>query len=168
VSKYYPHSTGTRPAAVCLPQKVLIDQVGQGREYPRGVAGRLCRNALKFWCDGWGSQGISRRSLQLSVIPGVAFPPMGPVGLGSPPSAALCSATTATMPFSGCFARRSLPDTWPASVRSWCPRGARIMVEACTTRQGLWSPGPPVRECGKETDGSPAFPSSPYGYMPRS
>jgi hypothetical protein len=45
--------TGLARVTVCLPQKVLIDQGGQGREYPRGVAGCLCRNALKFWCDGW-------------------------------------------------------------------------------------------------------------------
>ncbi len=34
--------------------------------------------------------------------------------------------------------------------------------------QGLWSPGPPIRVWNKETGGSPTFPSSPYGYMPRS
>src|SRR5262249_7750939 len=45
--------TGLARVTVCLPQKVLIDQVGQGREYPLRVAGRLCCNALKFWCDGW-------------------------------------------------------------------------------------------------------------------
>ncbi len=45
--------TGLARVTVCLPQKVLGDQVGQGREYPRRFAGRLCRNALKFWCDGW-------------------------------------------------------------------------------------------------------------------
>src|SRR5712691_308403 len=101
-------------------------------------------------------------------MPGVAFPPVGPVGLGSPPSSVLCSAQTATMPFSGRFARRSRPDTWPASVRSWCPRGARGVVEASTPRQDLWSPGVPIRECGKETGGSPTFPSYPSACMPRS
>jgi hypothetical protein len=101
-------------------------------------------------------------------MPGVAFPPVGPVGLSSPPSSVLCSAKTAILPFSGRFARRSLPDTWPASVCSWCPRGARAVVEASTPRQDLWSPGVPIREYGKETGGSPKFPSYPYGYMPRS
>ena len=101
-------------------------------------------------------------------MPGVAFPPVGPVGLGSPPSSVLCSAKTATVPFSGRFARRSLPDTWPASVRSWCPRGARDVVETATPCQGFGSPGPPIRECSKETGGSPKFPSYPYGCMPRS
>jgi hypothetical protein len=37
----------------CLPQTGLIAQGGQGREDPRGVAGRLGRKALQVWCDGW-------------------------------------------------------------------------------------------------------------------
>src|SRR5262249_37675982 len=45
--------TGLVRVTGCLPQKVLIDQGRQGRESPRRFAGRLCRNALKFWCDGW-------------------------------------------------------------------------------------------------------------------
>src|SRR5262245_34328128 len=48
-----PWGTRLTRVAVRLPQKVFIDQMGQGREYPRRIAGRLCRNALKFWCDGW-------------------------------------------------------------------------------------------------------------------
>jgi hypothetical protein len=77
-------------------------------------------------------------------MPGVAFPPVGPVGLGSPPSSVLCSAKTATMPVSGRFACRSLPSTLPASVRSWCPFRARGLVEAPNPRQGFWSPGSPI------------------------
>ena len=49
-------------------------------------------------------------------MPGVAFPPVGPLGLGSPPSQGLCSATTTSLPVSGRFACRSLPDTLRASV----------------------------------------------------
>ena len=52
----------------------------------------------------------------LDVMPGVAFPPVGPLGLGSPPSQVLCSATTTSLPVSGRFACRSLPDTLRASV----------------------------------------------------
>jgi hypothetical protein len=52
-------STGLARAAGCLPQQVLLDQVGQGRAYPRSVAGRLCRNALALWCDSWCSQSLS-------------------------------------------------------------------------------------------------------------
>jgi hypothetical protein len=101
-------------------------------------------------------------------MPGFAFPPVGRLGFTSPPSPVLCSTKTATLPVSGRFARRSLPDTLPVSVRSWCPSRARDLVETPKPRQGLWSPGPPVRECNKEADGSPKFPSYPCRYMPRS
>src|SRR5262247_2657075 len=52
--------------------------------------------------------------------------------------------------------------------RSWSPHRARGLVEAPSPRQGFWSPGPPVRGCHKEPDGSPKFPSSPCADMPRS
>jgi hypothetical protein len=110
----------------------------------------------------------SRRSVQLRVMPGIAFPPVGPMGCGSPPSPILCSAKTATLPLSRHFAWRSRPDTLPASVRSWCPLWARARIEAPRSRQGFWSPGPPVRDCDKEIGGSPKFPSYPHEYMPRS
>jgi hypothetical protein len=58
-------------------------------------------------------------------MPGVAFPPVDPMGHGSPPSPVLCSAKTATLSLLGRFACRSLPDTLPATVRSWYPRRAR-------------------------------------------
>ena len=72
------------------------------------------------------------------------------------------------MPVSGRFACHSLPDTLLASVRSWCPQRAHDRVEAPQSCQGLWSPGPPVRELSKEAEGSPKFPSYPCRYMPRS
>ena len=50
--------------------------------------------------------------------------------------------------------------------RLWCPRRARCPVEAPRQRQGLWSPGPPLRVSHKETGGSPTFPSSPSEDMP--
>jgi hypothetical protein len=65
----------------------------------------------------------------------------GPVGFRSPPSSVLCSAKTATMPVSGRCARRSLPDPWPASVRSWCPHGARAVVKAPAPRRTFRRPG---------------------------
>ena len=49
-------------------------------------------------------------------MPGVAFPPVAPLGLGSPPSQVLCAAKTTSLPVSGRFACRSLPDTLRASV----------------------------------------------------
>lgn len=101
-------------------------------------------------------------------MPGVAFPPVGRLGLTSPPSSVLCSTKTATLPLSGRFTCRSLPDTLRASVGLWCPLRARARVEAPQSRQGLWSPGPPIRDLRKETEGSPKFPSYPCRYMPRS
>jgi hypothetical protein len=101
-------------------------------------------------------------------MPGVAFPPVGRLGLTSPPSPVLCAAKTATLPLSRHFACRSRPDTLPASVRSWCPLRARGRVEAPRPRQGYWSSGAPFRQCRKETGGSPKFPSYPYRDMPRS
>ncbi len=101
-------------------------------------------------------------------MPGVAFPPVGPLGLGSPPSPVLCAATTPSLPISGRFARRALPDTVPASLRSWCPTRARGLMEAPRSRQGLWSPGPPIRALCTETGGSPTFPSYPSEDLPRS
>jgi hypothetical protein len=76
-------------------------------------------------------------------MPGVAFPPVGRLGLPSPPSSVLCSTKTATLPVSGRFACHSRPDTLRASVGSWCPRRARVRVEAPRARQGFWSSGPP-------------------------
>ena len=90
-------------------------------------------------------------------MPGVAFPPVGPLGLGSPPSPVLCSAKTATLSVSRHFTCRSRPDTLPASVRSWYPPRARGLVEAPRPRQGLWSPGP---HSGNVTRRQVALPSS--------
>src|SRR5499426_1428741 len=90
-------------------------------------------------------------------MPGVAFPPVGPLGLSSPPSPVLCSAKTATLSVSRRFTCRSRPDTLPASVRSWYPPRARGLVEAPRPRQGLWSPGP---HSGNVTRRQVALPSS--------
>jgi hypothetical protein len=90
-------------------------------------------------------------------MPGVAFPPVGPLGLSSPPSPVLCSAKTATLSVSRHFTCRSRPDTLPASVRSWYPPRARGLVEAPRPRQGLWSPGP---HSGNVTRRQVALPSS--------
>jgi hypothetical protein len=72
------------------------------------------------------------------------------------------------LPVSGRFTRRSLPETVPAALRSWCPPRARGLVEAPTARQGFWPPGPPIRALCTETGGSPTFPRYPSEDMPRS
>jgi len=77
-------------------------------------------------------------------MPGVAFPPVGPVGLGSPPSSVLCAAQTAIPPFSGRFARRSRPESlacfrlFGVSPRGSC-RGGSLHV----------TPGPLLARCPK-------------------
>ncbi len=115
----------------------------------------------------WGTTpaGFTPASTTASLA---ALPPVGRLGLTSPRSSVLCSAKTAAMSFSGRFACRSLPDTLPTSVCSWCPSRAHDLVEVPRPHQGLWSPGPPLREFDKETRGSPKFPSSPCEDMPRS
>ena len=128
----------------------------------------LLRHALEFHGYGWGARRLSHRSLQIHVMPGVAFPPVGPVGRGSPPSPVLCAAMTTPCPARGASRVAPLPDTAPASRRSWCPHRARGRGEAPRSRPGLWSPGPPLREWCTATGGAPKFPSYPCEDMPRS
>src|SRR3989442_14452251 len=45
-----------------------------------------------------------------------AFPPVGRLGLTSPPSSVLCAATTAALPVSGSFTCRSFPKIGRAHV----------------------------------------------------
>jgi hypothetical protein len=100
-------------------------------------------------------------------MPGVACPPGGPVGLRSPPAPVLGAAQTAILPLSGHGACRARPDPWLASVGAWGPPRARDLGAAPRPRQGLWSPGPPLRESGTETWDSPTFPRDPCADMPR-
>jgi len=53
------------------------------------------------------------------------------------------------LPVSGGFACRSPPQYLACFPRSSSPRRARGLVEAPRPRQGLWSPGPPIRACGQ-------------------
>ena len=98
----------------------------------------------------------------------VAFPPVGPLGLTSPPSSVLCDATTATWPSRGpsLVARSPIPCVLlvvrgvPAGLVAWSKRPDHARAF-----------GHPVPHSGivvKETDGSPTFPSSPCEDMPRS
>ena len=59
------------------------------------------------------------------ALPDGAFPPVGRLGLTSPPSSVLYAATTAALPISGCFACRSPPRYLACFRRSWGPRRAR-------------------------------------------
>jgi hypothetical protein len=72
------------------------------------------------------------------------------------------------LPRSGRFAGRSLPDTVPASRVRGVPQRARDLMAAPRSRQGLWSPGPPIRALCTETGGPPTFPRYPSEDLPRS
>ena len=90
------------------------------------------------------------------------------MGLGSPPSQVLCDATTATLPLSGRFACRSLPDTLRASFVRGLPAGLVAWSKRPDSARAF---GPPVPHSGygvKETGGSPTFPSYPSEDLPRS
>ena len=73
------------------------------------------------------------------------LPSRGSLGPHFPTFAGTIRRYDCPLSLSGRFACRSLPDTLRASVRLWCPLRARVLVEAPRTRQGLWSPGPPLR-----------------------
>jgi hypothetical protein len=91
------------------------------------------------------------------LCPAVAFPPVGPVGLGAPPSSVLCAATTALLPVSGHCTCRSRPDTLLASVCSWSPIRARDRVEAPDPARAF---GHPVPLSGSSTRRQVALPRS--------
>ena len=84
-------------------------------------------------------------------MPGLAFPPVGPLGLGSPPSqpmperhrpAVLCLAKTALCPsrVASLVARFPIPCPLPLFVFL----AARCAGEAPPQRQGSWSAGTPT------------------------
>ncbi len=107
-------------------------------------------------------------SYPLDALLDVAFPAMGPLGLGSPPSTVLCDATTALWLSRGpsLVARSPIPCVllvvcgFPKGLGAWWkrPHSARAF-------------GHPVPHSGigvKEPEGSPKFPSFPSEDMPRS
>src|SRR5712691_7354661 len=106
--------------------------------------------------------------LPADALPDGAFPPVGRLGLTSPPSRVLCAATTATLPLSGRFACRSLPDTLPASLVCGVPKGLVVRSKRPDRARALGHPVPHSGNGLKETGGSPTFPSSPSEDMPRS
>jgi len=112
-------------------------------------------------CQGWCAQSLSPSFRPWDTLLGVACPPVGPLGLRSSPSPVLCDATTATMSLSGRCACRSRPETWPAPVVRARPCGLVTWGKHPGPRQGLWSPGPPLRACGpgdRWLSHVPAFP----------
>ena len=101
-------------------------------------------------------------------MPGGAFPPVGPwvtvphllryyAPLRLPPAHLGSLRLSLASRYRACFTAFvvSLAGSWPGSKP---PDHARA----------LWSPGPPIRDVGTETGGSPTFPRYPSEDMPRS
>jgi len=114
-------------------------------------------------------------------MPGVAFPPVGPWDIGSPPSrpgapssrpSVLCSAKTANRPSRGRAGLPLLPRYLGARLSLCVPclhkarvRGGRLLATPGAFPSTVGTPTPDIP---KETIGSPKFPSHPCGGMPRS
>lgn len=110
-------------------------------------------------------------------MPGFAFPTVGPLDLGSPPSrpghlpspSVLCSATTAKSPsrIASLIARSPIPCSLPRFVSRFRLVGRRELL--LSNARALDQPVPLIFwHLSKETIGSPKFPSCPRRYMPRS
>jgi hypothetical protein len=104
----------------------------------------------------WGiaPAGLPPASTAVSLA---ALPPVGPLGLSSPPSPVLCSAKTATLPISGRFACRSLPDTLSALLVRVVPYGLMAWARPPDHTRAF---GHPVPHSGHVTRRQRALPSS--------
>ena len=98
---------------------------------------------------GWCSRRLSQRSFQQNVLPGCAFPPVGPWDSGSPPSrpgtagsrpAGLWSAQTAKSPSRGRAGLPCLPRYRVALVLLWVPCScqARLRGESLLPAPGVF------------------------------
>ena len=96
---------------------------------------------------------MSAKSLSCIVPPGTLCPtsPSLPwVAWASLPHVQRYYATLRLPPVLLGVLRLSLVPRYLACFpRSWSPHRARGLVEAPSPRQGLWSPGPPLRACGQ-------------------
>jgi hypothetical protein len=72
------------------------------------------------------------------------------------------------LPLSGSFACRSFPDTLPASMVRGLPSGLVAWSKRPDSARAFGRPVPQSGNVLKEIGGSPTFPSSPSGDMPRS
>src|SRR5215510_8229660 len=101
-------------------------------------------------------------------MPGVAFPPVGPVGLSSPPSLVLCSAKTARCP--SWVASLPLASQYPVCFLDLCSQSGSWDCGSSRPTPGLLVSRYPCSSgvSDTETTGSPKFPSFPSGDMLRS
>ena len=93
---------------------------------------------------------------------------MGPWGLGSPPAAVLCDATTAPCPSRGpaLVARSPIPCVLPSVCG--LPAGLVAGSKRPDNARAFGHPLPQAGNIGKEPGGSPKVPPSPCEDMPRS
>jgi len=129
-----------------FPSDIPVDQVQHGVAPPLRRALGWLRHFLECHGYGWCARRRSPRASQTSGMPGVAFPPVGPVGGGSPPSSVRCAAQTTPCParVASLVARCPRPCLLPACVVSPSGRGT------------CWQPpgparafGPPVPQAGR-------------------
>jgi hypothetical protein len=136
-----------------------------------GSSDRAAAALLQFTGLPWSGL-VRSRSLPClppaDALPDGAFPPVGRVGHTSPPSPVRCAATTATVSLSGRCACRSRPNTVPASVVCGVPYGLVARRKLQVTPGPVVTRSPHSGSVGKETEGSPTFPSSPSDDLPRS
>jgi hypothetical protein len=101
-------------------------------------------------------------------MPGVAFPLVGSLGLGSPPSLVLCSAKTARCP--SWVASRPLASQYLVCFLGLCSLRGSLAAGSSHPTPGLLVSRYPCSSGGvdQETTGSPKFPSSPSDDMLRS
>jgi hypothetical protein len=101
-------------------------------------------------------------------MPGVAFPAVGSLGLGSPPSAVLCSATTARRP--SWVASLPRASQYPICSLDLCSLTGALAAGRSPPTPGLLVSRYPCSSGAfdQETVGSPKFPSAPSDDMLRS
>ena len=101
-------------------------------------------------------------------MPGVAFPPVGRLGLTSPPSSVLCSAKTARCP--SWVASLPLASQYLGCSLALCSLTGSLAAGSSPPTPGLLVNRYPCSSGGanKETAGSPKFPNSPCDDMLRS
>ena len=113
---------------------------------------------------------VSTKSLScvcpLQARPDVAFPPVGRLGLSSPPSTVLCDATTATCPSRGpsLVARSPIPCVLPSVCG--LPGGLVCWSKRPDHARAFGHPVPQSGNSVKEPGGSPKFPRSPWKTCP--
>ena len=127
--------------------------------------GYPCKDTLAPPSTGLPWSGlVSSKSLPClppaDALPDGAFPPVGRLGLTSPPSPVLCAATTALLPVSGSFTCRSFPDTLPASVVRGVPSGlvARRKLQVTPGPLVTRSPSPGLIQGDRWLSHVPKFP----------